>query len=424
MANVEPLPGALEVPQALPGMEERNGPVWWRQESQEITPEERLLMGPHGKTIQHKRDEDMRFFNYNTNSEKVNERSGPVTEKDTQVRELLRVYDVDIAADQETNVNYSNLPENLHPQNRCRGWFKKHRIKTSHNIHATDIPGTRLQGGTSVRVINRMVDKVDRFEEDPSGMGRWCSVRIRGKNGMMLTLFSAYRPCTNKKGKKSVYSQQEDVLLENSDMVPPHKAFLRDLEVALKVVYDRGDQIVLGADMNLDIKSGKLDHLYRAFNLYETILDQHGRNGPRTYIGGTKTLDCIICSRTLEVTGCGYLSPDQSIGDHLVLWADFSLASALGEVTPQVPRASGRKLQLNDPKLVAKYLEKYAQKGRRRKSFQSDGGHVSCRGFSTNGGGPTTFSRISRGPMFQHRIFRSALPNHQNGTSRLVCDIT
>ena len=327
-------------------------------------------MEPYGNTIQHKREEDLRFFTYNTNSEKVNERSGPVTEKDPQVRALLKTYDVDIVAEQEANVNYSNLPSNLHPNERCRGWFKHHRIETAHNIHAKDIEGTRLQGGTSIRAINRMIDKIDTFEKDPSGMGRWCSVRIRGRNGMRLTMFSAYRPCTNRRGMKSVYSQQEDVLLENADMMPPQKAFLRDLEIALTIVYDRGDQIVLGADMNLNIKSGQLDHLYRAFNLYETILEMHGREGPRTYIGGSTTLDCIICSRTLQVTGCGYLGPEQCIGDHLVLWADFTLASALGEVSPQVPRAAGRKLQLSDPRVVKKYLENLNQKVKEDNLFQ------------------------------------------------------
>ena len=62
--------------------------------------------------------------------------------------------------------------------------------------------------------------------------------------------------------------------------------------------------------MNLDLKrSALLQPLMESFNLREYILDMHGLDGPRTYISGKKTIDCIIASRTIQVTGCGYLSP-------------------------------------------------------------------------------------------------------------------
>ena len=356
------MPEAFEVPQSLPGLEEeRTGPKWFRHESQELTSEEKVLKGPHGSTLTAKSQQIhiTRVLSCNIGSAKTTINSAPVNStKDTQLRTLITCSEADIVLIQEENCNYDVLPDNLHPNERCRGWFKKHQCVTAHNTHAPINKGAKLQGGVSVKAINEIGDKIDQMETDPSGLGRWCSIRFRGKQGMMLTAFSAYRPCRNNRDSMSVYNQHSNYLLANNDMTDPLKAFLRDLTTALQVVYDRGDQIILGADMNVNLKKTKIfDELYDKFNLHEQILDMHGSEAPRTFIKGKDTIDGIIVSRTLQCTACGYLSPDQSAGDHLVLWADFSRASVFGDLLNQSTKKEGRRLQLSDPRVVAKYLE-------------------------------------------------------------------
>ena len=357
--NIVQQPAAREVPHDLPGLVERTGPDWWRRESQVLTPEERALLEPFGSDLQKKSEDKLRIISLNICSSGTTNNSAQAnTPKDTQIRTLINCTEADMVLIQEENTNYDELPKNLHPNERFRGSFQDHRCVTAHNIHAEQGNGSTLPGGTSIRVINNLVRKIEQFSVDPSGLGRWCSTRIRGKRGMMLSVFSAYRPCTNNRDKNSVYNQHSIYLLQQGDMTDPVEGFLRDLTASVKDAYDRGDQIVIGADMNLDLKrSPLLQPFMESFNLQESILDMHGLDGPRTYVRGKTTIDCIIASRTLQVTGCGYLSPPQSPGDHLVLWIDLSCASALGETNTQSTQKEGRKLQLQDPRVVSKYLE-------------------------------------------------------------------
>ena len=123
------MPEAFEVPQSLPGLEEeRTGPKWWRHESQELTPEEKVLKGPHGSTLTAKSQQIhiTRVLSCNIGSAKTTINSAPVNStKDTQLRTLITCSEADIVLIQEENCNYDVLPDNLHPNERCRGWLKK-----------------------------------------------------------------------------------------------------------------------------------------------------------------------------------------------------------------------------------------------------------------------------------------------------------
>ena len=44
---------------------------------------------------------------------------------------------------------------------------------------------------------------------DPSGLGRWCWIRLKGKDNTNIQLISAYRPVKNTRDSNSVYSQQK-----------------------------------------------------------------------------------------------------------------------------------------------------------------------------------------------------------------------
>ena len=111
--------------------------------------------------------------------------------------------------------------------------------------------------------------------------------------------------------------------------------------------------------MNVNLKTTQiLEPLYEKFNLHEQVLEMHGHEAPRTFLKGKDTIDGIIVSRTLQCAACGYLSPDQSAGDHLlVLWADFSCASVFGDSINQPTKKRRWRLQLSDPRVVARYLE-------------------------------------------------------------------
>ena len=118
-----------------------------------------------------------------------------------------------------------------------------------------------------------------------------------------------------------------------------------------------GDQIIIGADMNMDLESDQLDEFLDALEFREEILHQHGPGGLNTRLRVSKKIDALLVSWTLIVTACGCLPELNCIGDHLILWADITYVSALGHIEPRIPTKMARRLQLHDPRIVDRYLK-------------------------------------------------------------------
>ena len=356
MVNIGPrtaaLAGSTQPPQPEEG-ELQGG----RHQSRIPTPEETMLRTAYGHTLQNKDENTLRFLSHNFNSISTNNnKSSSESIKDKRFRELINRSEADILATQEDNKDWTAMAVNQRPQEKCRGWFRQHKVQTAHNTHPEESDGTHLQGGTSVYAINEVVNRVKGSGVDPSGLGRWCHIRLKGKNNMVTRFYSAYKPCRNTKGNQSVHAQHERVLLANKDTRTPQKAFLEDFQRDIQVAITAGDQIVIGADLNMDLNKHDLDEFYNDLQLHEIILHHHGPGGPRTYLRGSTKVDGLIMSRTLHCTACGYLAPDASIGDHLITWADITYASSLGHVDPIFPTKNARKLQLEDPRVVDRYI--------------------------------------------------------------------
>ena len=61
-------------------------------------------------------------------------------------------------------------------------------------------------GGVVSIIVDRMVYKVDRFDKDFTGLGRWGWTQFNGRNGMHLRVFIVYYPCKTM-GPKVAYAQ-------------------------------------------------------------------------------------------------------------------------------------------------------------------------------------------------------------------------
>jgi hypothetical protein len=67
------------------------------------------------------------------------------------------------------------------------------------------------------------------MEGDPSGMGRWSSVKLQGKDQVSVRFISAYRCVKNIHGPLSVWNQQRFMLDSNNRPDDPLEAFDQDL---------------------------------------------------------------------------------------------------------------------------------------------------------------------------------------------------
>ena len=70
---------------------------------------------------------------------------------------------------------------------------------------------------------------------------------------------------------------------------------------------------------------------------------------PPTFERGTDAIDGIFVSPTVKVKKAGFLGFGDIPGDHRGIWIDVPQKSILGYKMSDIPRASARRLKLDDP---------------------------------------------------------------------------
>jgi hypothetical protein len=149
--------------------------------------------------------------------------------------------------------------------------------------------------------INNCVHRVVSIECDQSGMGRWSSIQLRGKNKTSIRLIAAYRCMKNINGPLSVWNQQRFILDSINRAEDPIHAFDHDLINSIKTWIELGDQIILGIDVNDDVRTGPLSRRHPLdCGLQEVMFRQHGPNLPNTYAHGSAPIDGLFVSHSLS----------------------------------------------------------------------------------------------------------------------------
>ena len=127
--------------------------------------------------------------------------------------------------------------------------------------------------------------------KDKKGLGRWVYSRFRGKGNQHFRCVSAYRPCKNKE-PNSTWSQHLTFFREqgaaNTDPIDNFdNDFCAEIEEWIKL----GDEIIIGIDMNEDVRTGKLAKRLKALGLRELILSTHSTASlPATFIRNTSRI--------------------------------------------------------------------------------------------------------------------------------------
>ena len=288
---------------------------------------------------------------------------------------------IDILCLQEVNTNWSATPLTDRLDETTAGWFRSTKTVCAWN-KKTGGSERFHYGGTAIILRNEAADRYIKSGVDPSGLGRWCWVLLRGYGGKSILVVSAYRPCYNIDGPDSVWNQHKTHFdsLSPPRNVDPRDAFITDLVAGLKRFHIEGAQIVLCIDTNfqqLRDVDNSFEAKLRDLKLHDIVLKQNTRaNAPPTSGTGSNPIDSILTGSTLHSCQCGYLSSPY-FSDHKGLFLDINKTTAFGAASLQnFAPPSIRKLNSNDPRVVKKYnkdLKKlYKGENLPRRAFQLD----------------------------------------------------
>ncbi len=291
----------------------------------------------------------------------------PIHSKDPKNKRLFQDiinYELDALLIQEAGVNWSLLSRANQWRTRVEEVFFNQKTQSKFAYNTKDTSGNKKQwGGTGIFSRGKLAYYCAGAGTDRAGLGRWTWTRFRGKGGMNLRLVSIYRPCKNK-GETSVCAVQKSAMQENNDDRHPRKAFLEDLKTELQTWIDEGDQIIVGGDINESVFHKSVTDLFNSFDMRNLIFDLHDpTDAPKTYFYTSegRVIDGLWGTPGIQAHRAGYLEPKEFTGNHSLLWVDISYNSALGHEPLKPSPPCARKLQLDFPKVVEKYLNVYEQ---------------------------------------------------------------
>ena len=280
--------------------------------------------------------------------------------KYADLQSFMLDYSVDVLCVSETNVAWHNVSETEQLAQVVRPWF---RSSVTHVAWFRDREhSSRHQpGGTAIIVRDSHTGRICGSGKDPSGLGRWVWVQLRGHHGSRLRIVSAYRPVHNPRDPGSVWSQQR-AWFESQDpprLVDPRDAFLEDLQIMLASAHTDGDQVLLALDANessLWLPDNVVERACGSYHLANVHLSRHDRStAPPTHNRGSRPIDGMFASATVAGGSCGYLPFGIAPGDHRALWFDIPLVAVFGVTSrPLSPRVA-RRLQCHDPRVVRRY---------------------------------------------------------------------
>ena len=273
--------------------------------------------------------------------------------KSLQLQEVINTKEIDLMCMAEVGVHWKSIPAQHNLWERTQGWFEDIRLSVAYNMN--DPLAKRGQyGGTAMMAINTMVAKINTCGYDPSGLGRWCWMLLRGKRDTVTRIVTAYCPCkANIKGTTGQHTVYAQHLRKSSK--EPISAFWEDLGNAIDEWISNEEQLIICGDWNTNITSQDITTFMHNRHLQEAILHRHGKTPPPTYHRGLHSIDGIFVSQTLLGIKGGYMEFGVTPGDHRGLWIDVPQAALMGYKIPNIPSRPIRRLQVTDPKSRTKY---------------------------------------------------------------------
>ena len=305
-----------------------------------------------------KRPDHIRIVSQNINCLGIKSKNNP---KQEQLINWLIQNEIDIIGWQEIGIAFHLLPYNQRLTERIKDprWAKI-RISSSNNKHERI---ERFQyGGTAVATFDEAAHRIKSTGGDTTGLGRWSWTLFEGRNKFFTRIISAYVPCKSADDRrKTVYNQHKRYFLSQGNDQCPRELFRLHLVQLIKTWQKQNENIVLLIDMNENLnRMGPLQSAFKyECQLIDPIREMHhdGKSIlPPTSLTGSVPIDGIFVSPALQhISKGGWMSIDESIGDHRALFIDIPLKVLLGENPFQIHRHTARRLVCDKPKVVEKF---------------------------------------------------------------------
>jgi exonuclease III len=252
---------------------------------------------------------------------------GTSTDKYPMIFQYMAKLQIQVLCLQETNTRFDKCPPNHRLQELTSDWFRS--VKTNSTWNRRIKTDERFQyGGTAIILRDEASDRFWKSGADPSGLGRWCWMLLRGYAGKSLLILSGYRPCLNAYGPESVWNQHKTYFdsLTPPRNIDPREAFTMDLIENMKKIHSKGSQLVLCMDTNfqkLKLEGNSFEIKLKEIGIKDIILTNHDRQAaPPTSATGSKPIDTISTGLGLIASKCGYL-PIPSFTNHKSLFCDI-----------------------------------------------------------------------------------------------------
>ncbi len=237
--------------------------------------------------------------------------------------------------------------------------------KTVLGFNRNDATGNWQQwGGTGIVTTLDACAYVMDSGWDKSKLGRWCWKCYHGRDGIMTRIVSFYRPCCNTSGEQLVYQQHVTYFNSIGDQQDPQQAFLDDFEDASSSWIQKGEQLLIGGDINDDVMSPRIQQFFQKHGLRNLIFTRHpASQAPETYFRNTQeeSVDGLWATENIVIARGGYLDYPDLPGDHRGLWGDIPITSFLGHQPPPLQPPNARRLKLQDDRVVQRYLKIYSE---------------------------------------------------------------
>ena len=118
-----------------------------------------------------------------------------------------------------------------------------------------------------------------------------------------------------------------------------------------------GEQLIISGDWNKHVQSTNITEWMALFGLRELPTSLHHGQPPPMYNRGRDPIDRIFGTSDIVPAESGYLEFDCIPGDHRGIWIDVPNDQILGYKMKDIPRHKACCLKLDDPRVVAKYLQ-------------------------------------------------------------------
>ena len=277
--------------------------------------------------------------------------------------EELHDRQVDVACLTEINLDLQKPEIKYSLVEKAKALDKGIRMEmTASKTRIDNSPAKR--GGVMVFARGNWSGRVVRSGSDT--LGRWSYLTMQGKREKKTTIITLYRVCEqkNQAGNCTIYMQQEnDLKNAGRDVVNPRNAILIDLAKIIAKEHQDGNDIILMGDCNEDVYSKKQIHQFLQENeLYNAIAAKHCGEGPATYDRGSKCIDLIAISKTINrdaIVRCGYLPfYDGVFSDHRGSYIDLKASELFEKADPDTNKEIYKRFTTKQTKKCEKYIKK------------------------------------------------------------------